>query len=142
MTKAPGEIEPPKQITKAEREARRAFRQVDAATAMSEHEIAQAAFSKNRERLKSRAARTRGRGDTAHESRVAGLSRFLCHLLERGNLSERVFNWLCRASEHCRAWSDIRNDASLRPDRRTFSNPKMPGHGRLPSDPDEILKHG
>ena len=52
MTKAPGEIEPPKQITKAEREARKAFRQVDAATAMSEHEIAQAAFSKNRERLK------------------------------------------------------------------------------------------
>ena len=52
MTKTPGEIETPKQITRAEREARRAFRQVDAATAMSEHEIAQAAFSKNRERLK------------------------------------------------------------------------------------------
>jgi len=52
MTKAPGEIEPPKQISKAEREARRAFRQVDAATAMSEYEIAQAAFLKNRERLK------------------------------------------------------------------------------------------
>ena len=52
MTKAPGEIDPPKQITRAEREARKAFRQVDAATAMSEHEIAQAAFSKNRERLK------------------------------------------------------------------------------------------
>jgi hypothetical protein len=49
---APGEIEPPKQISKAEREARKAFRQVDAATAMSEHEIAQAAFSRNRERLK------------------------------------------------------------------------------------------
>jgi len=52
MTKAPSEIESPKQISKAEREARRAFRQVDAATAMSEYEIAQAAFSKNRERLK------------------------------------------------------------------------------------------
>jgi hypothetical protein len=52
MTKAPGEIEPPKQISKAEREARRAFRQVDAGTAMSEYEIAQAAFSQNRERLK------------------------------------------------------------------------------------------
>ena len=50
MTKRPGEIEPPKQITRAEREARKAFRQVDAATAMSE--IAQAAFSKNRERLR------------------------------------------------------------------------------------------
>ena len=52
MTKAPGEIEPPKQITNAEREARRAFRQLDAATALSEHELAQVAFSKNRERLK------------------------------------------------------------------------------------------
>jgi hypothetical protein len=52
MTKAPGEIEPPKQITNAEREARRAFRELDAATAMSEHELAQVAFSKNRERLK------------------------------------------------------------------------------------------
>jgi hypothetical protein len=52
MTKRPGEMEPPKQITRAEREARKAFRQVDAATAMSEHEIAQAAFSKNRERLR------------------------------------------------------------------------------------------
>ena len=29
-----------------------AFREVDAKTAMNEHEIAQAAFSKNRERLK------------------------------------------------------------------------------------------
>jgi hypothetical protein len=31
---------------------RKVFREVDAKTAMSEHEIAQAAFSKNRERLK------------------------------------------------------------------------------------------
>ena len=52
MMKTPGGNEPPKQISRAEREARKAFRQVDAATAMSEHEIAQAAFSKNRERLK------------------------------------------------------------------------------------------
>jgi hypothetical protein len=50
--KTPGEIEPRKQITKAEREALKAFRQVDAKTAMSEQEIAQAAFSKNRERLR------------------------------------------------------------------------------------------
>ena len=64
MTKTPGEIEAPKQITRAEREARRAFRQVDDATAMSEYEIAQTAFSKNRERLKAAAARTRGRGDS------------------------------------------------------------------------------
>jgi hypothetical protein len=34
------------------REARKAFRQVDAKKAMTEHEIAQKAFSTNRERLK------------------------------------------------------------------------------------------
>ena len=46
-------IERPKQqITRAQREAHRAFRQPDATTPMSEHEIAQAAFSENRERLK------------------------------------------------------------------------------------------
>ena len=52
MTKAPGEFEPPKPITKAEREARKAFRKVDAKKAMTDHEIAQKAFSANRERLK------------------------------------------------------------------------------------------
>ena len=52
MTKAPGEIQPPKPISKAERDARKAFRQVEAEKAMTEHEIAQKAFSKNRERLK------------------------------------------------------------------------------------------
>jgi hypothetical protein len=52
MTKTPGEFEPTKPITKAEREARKAFRQVDARKAMTEHQIAQDAFSKNRERLK------------------------------------------------------------------------------------------
>jgi hypothetical protein len=52
MTKTPGEYEPPKQISKAEREARKAFRQVDAAKAMSEHALAEKAFSRNRERLK------------------------------------------------------------------------------------------
>ena len=52
MTKTLGEIEPSKKITRAEREARKAFRQVNAETAMSEYEIAQTAFSKNRERLK------------------------------------------------------------------------------------------
>jgi hypothetical protein len=49
MTKT---IERRKQITRAEREAQKAFRQPDATTRMSEYEIAQAAFSKNRERLK------------------------------------------------------------------------------------------
>jgi hypothetical protein len=52
MTKTPGEFEPPKPITKAERDARKAFRQVDATKAMTEHEIAQKAFHANRERLK------------------------------------------------------------------------------------------
>ena len=52
MTKAPGNFEQPKLVTKAEREARKAFRQVDAEKAMSEHEIAQRAFSNNRERLR------------------------------------------------------------------------------------------
>jgi hypothetical protein len=52
MTKTPGEFQPTKPITKEEREARKAFRQVDAEKAMTEHDIAQRAFSANRERLK------------------------------------------------------------------------------------------
>ena len=52
MTKTPGEFQPAKPMTKAEREARKAFRQVDAEKAMTEHEVAQRAFSANRERLK------------------------------------------------------------------------------------------
>jgi len=52
MTKTPGEVEPFKPITKAVRDARKAFRQVDAEKAVTEHEISQKAFSANRERLK------------------------------------------------------------------------------------------
>jgi hypothetical protein len=52
MTKTPGEFDRPKPITRAEREARNAFRQVDAEKAMTEHEIAQKAFNANRDRLK------------------------------------------------------------------------------------------
>ena len=52
MTKTVGEYEPPKPISKAEREARKAFRQVDAVKAMSEHVLAEEAFAQNRERLK------------------------------------------------------------------------------------------
>jgi hypothetical protein len=52
MTKTPGEFNRPKPINKAERDARKAFRKVDAEKAMTEHEIAQKAFSANRERLK------------------------------------------------------------------------------------------
>jgi hypothetical protein len=41
-----------KVITPAEREARKAFKEVDAAKAMNEHDRAQKAFHDNRERLK------------------------------------------------------------------------------------------
>jgi hypothetical protein len=41
-----------KVITPAEREARKAFRQLDAEKAMTEHEIAEKAFYNNRDRLK------------------------------------------------------------------------------------------
>ena len=59
--KTPRGNEPPKQISSAEREARKAFREVSAKTAMSDHEIAQTAFSQNRERLKAeRLAREAG----------------------------------------------------------------------------------
>jgi hypothetical protein len=62
MTKTSGEFQPPKPITKAERDARKAFRQVDAKTAMTEHEIAQKAFSANRERLKAERLAREGAG--------------------------------------------------------------------------------
>jgi hypothetical protein len=52
MTKPPGEYSPPEPMTKAEREARKAFRQVDAKKAVTEYEADQKAFHANRERLK------------------------------------------------------------------------------------------
>lgn len=52
MTKTPGNFEQLKLVTKAEREARKAFREEDAKAAMTEHETAEEAFSNNRERLK------------------------------------------------------------------------------------------
>ena len=52
MARTPGEHEPIKSISKEEREARKAFRQADATTAMNEHDTAQKAFAENRERLK------------------------------------------------------------------------------------------
>jgi len=52
MTKTPGKFEPPKPITKAERDAHKAFRKVDAEKAMTDNETAQKAFHANRERLK------------------------------------------------------------------------------------------
>jgi hypothetical protein len=52
MAKTPGEHEPIKPISKEVREARKAFRQVEAKAAMSEHQTAEKAFAENRERLK------------------------------------------------------------------------------------------
>ena len=52
MTKTPGNFEQRASISKAEREARKAFRQVDAEAAMTEHETTEKAFSNNRERLR------------------------------------------------------------------------------------------
>jgi hypothetical protein len=52
MTKTPREFEGPKPITKAEREAGKVFRRVDAKKAVNEYETAQKAFHANRERLK------------------------------------------------------------------------------------------
>jgi len=52
MTQAPFEYEPREPLSKAERNARDAFRKVDAKKAMTEHEIAKKAFSDNYERLR------------------------------------------------------------------------------------------
>jgi hypothetical protein len=45
-------VRPPKTLTPEERKARDAMRRADAEQAMREHEAAQKAFYKNRERLK------------------------------------------------------------------------------------------
>jgi hypothetical protein len=65
-----------------------------------------------------------------------------CHLLEHRNLSEEVSFWLSRASKNFSAWSHIRNDARLRSDLRTLTDPKMSDHSCLTPDTDEIFKHG
>jgi DNA-directed RNA polymerase alpha subunit len=52
MTKTPAEFEPRKPLARAEREARKAFRQGEVSSAMTEHEIAQRAFNENRKRLR------------------------------------------------------------------------------------------
>jgi hypothetical protein len=51
MNKAPGEVQTPP-ITKVEREARKAFRKVEAEQAMTDYDAAQKAFAKNHARLK------------------------------------------------------------------------------------------
>ncbi len=52
MSKRPGEFEPIKPISKEEREARKAFRQVEAKEPLTEYDRAADAFNNNRERLK------------------------------------------------------------------------------------------
>jgi hypothetical protein len=52
MTQAHSEYEPRAPLSKAQREALKAFRKVDAKKAMTEHDIAKKAFSDNYERLK------------------------------------------------------------------------------------------
>ena len=52
MNKAPGEVQPAQPMSKVEREARKAFRQVEAKQAMTDHDVAQKAFAKNHARLK------------------------------------------------------------------------------------------
>jgi hypothetical protein len=52
MIKTPFEFEPVKPVSKAERNARKAFRQVDAEKAMTEHQLAEKAFFDNRARFK------------------------------------------------------------------------------------------
>ena len=70
MTKTPGGVQPPKQLSKAERDARKAFRQVDAQKAMTEHEIARQAFSNNRERLKAERLAREAAGPPATKTRA------------------------------------------------------------------------
>ena len=46
------------------------------------------------------------------------------------------------AAKHLRAWNHIRNDARLSADLRALTDPKMPGHSRLPALADEIFRYG
>jgi hypothetical protein len=52
MAETPGEHEPIRPISKEERGARKAFRQIEADKAMTDHEIAKQAFATNYERLR------------------------------------------------------------------------------------------
>ena len=74
MAKTQGEVGPPKPITAAEREARKAFRHVDAEKAMTEHEIAHKAFSSNRERLKAERLAREAAGTVVAETELASRS--------------------------------------------------------------------
>ncbi len=52
MSKTPAQFEQPKPISKEEREAHKAFRQIEAEKTMTEYAIAGKAFTTNRERVK------------------------------------------------------------------------------------------
>lgn len=52
MNKTAGGVQPPEPMTKAQREAGKAFRKVEAKHAMTDHDVAQKVFAKNHARLK------------------------------------------------------------------------------------------
>jgi hypothetical protein len=91
-------------MTQGEREARKAFRQVDAEKAITEYEIAKKVFSANRERLKAgaRGGRDAGRNE---ESRAQ----------EEGLIAPR------RPDQNVSRWADNRQASltELRPAGRT-----------------------
>lgn len=61
--------------TKAECDARKAFRPVDANKALTEHEIAQKAFSNNHERLKAERLAREAAGPPPSESKASKAKR-------------------------------------------------------------------
>ncbi len=74
MSKTPGEFEPRKPLSKEERDARKALRDGDAKSAMTEHATAAKAFDKNRERLRAeRLAREAAAPPPAPKKKKAGL---------------------------------------------------------------------
>ena len=52
MNKTSGDLQRPEPMTKAQREAGKAFRKVEAKQSMTDHDVAQKAFAKNHARLK------------------------------------------------------------------------------------------
>jgi len=85
----------PKLVSKAEREARKVFRQVDAKAALTEHETAEKTFSDNRERLRAeRLAREAVQGPMLRPSPELSDST----PLDNVRLSSRIRNALSAAS--------------------------------------------
>jgi len=73
MTKTPRAFEGLKPMTKAEREARRAFRQVDAEKAMTEHEIARKPGTSQGRAAGAGSCRDARRGQESHDQEEAPL---------------------------------------------------------------------